>query len=149
MKRLGPENIEDVYTIAKIHEEISTYWIDNYQTSEEFLQTTYTDLKDRLYSYTNFLSVIQIDQRVISYIWAEVNEHDWKQIDIISLWTDKEFRGQGLAKQLKVGLEIWAKKEMHATKIYTTVSSRNKNMIQLNESLGYETRYYRMIKELK
>ena len=149
MKRLGPENIEEVYTIAKIHEEISTYWIDNYQTSEEFMQTTYTDLKDRLYSYTNFLSVIQIDQRVISYIWAEVNEHDWKQIDIISLWTDKEFRGQGLAKQLKVGLEIWAKKEMHATKIYSTVSSRYKNMIQLNESLGYETRYYRMIKELK
>lgn len=148
MKRLGPEDQEAVYFIAKIHEGIPAAWIDNHQTSEESIRSLCADLQDRLYSYTNYVAVIRLEQRVISYIWAELNEEDWKQIDIISLWTDERYRGQGFAKQLKVGLERWAKQEMHATRIYTTVSSRNKEMIRLNESLGYETRYYRMVKEL-
>lgn len=148
VKRLTYEDGKALSFIAKTHEELPAAWIDNYHVSAETIISTTEDLVAKHNTQDIYCSVIEQDNKVISFIWAEVNKGDSKQIDIISLWTDEKFRGLGLAKNLKLDLEKWAIDEMNAEKVYTTVSSKNDNMIKLNEKLGYQIHYYRMVKNL-
>ncbi|WP_217586306.1 GNAT family N-acetyltransferase [Lentibacillus saliphilus] len=147
-RRLTSHDEAELYFIAKLHEKLPAGWIDDYQGSEETIQNTTKELVAKHQHQHVYCSIIEHQNKVISYIWAELNESNSKQVDIISLWTDEAYRGQGHAKQLKIALETWAKEDMHAEKIHTTVSSKNTNMVKLNEKLGYHTAYYRMIKPL-
>lgn len=147
-KRLSKEDKDALLFIAKIHEELPSAWIDGYKVYDESINKTFEELILKHKNKRVYCSVIEYNGRVISYIWAEVNVTDNEQVDIMSLWTDKEYRGNGIATKLKIELEKWAKNEINAKKIHTTVSSKNENMIKLNEKLGYSTRYYRMIKDL-
>lgn len=145
---MSKEDKDALHFIAKTHEELPAAWIEEYKASDEKINTTAEDLILKHNKKRIYCSVIEYNGKVISYIWAEVNATDNEQVDIMSLWTDKGYRGNGIATKLKVDLERWAKNEMNAKKIHTTVSSKNENMIKLNEKLGYATRYYRMTKDL-
>ncbi len=55
---------------------------------------------------------------------------------ILSLYTEEDRRGQGVATNLKSLLEEWCKLEGIRT-IETTVHYKNSSMITLNQKLGY------------
>ncbi len=148
MKRLTSKDVDILKFIAQIHESLPSAWIKDYTVSDDTVNKTTEELIYKHKKEQVFCSVIECNDAVISYIWAEVNKNNSKQIDIMSLWTDEKYRGLGHANKLKFALENWAKDEMSAEKIHTTVSNSNENMIQLNEKLGYKTEYYRMVKYL-
>lgn len=61
----------------------------------------------------------------------------------------EKYRGQGIASNFKIELEKWTKSETSAKNISTTVSAKNRNMIDLNKKLGYEIMYHKMIKRME
>lgn len=149
VRRLTYQDTETLYLVAEIHENMPRKWIKNYRVTEESINGTNETLLNKLKKTNIFCTVIELNEELLSYIWAEVNAKNEKQIDIISLWTKEQYRGKGYAKTLKLEVEKWALKEMKAEKIHTTVSANNELMLRLNEKLGYTTEYYRMTKELK
>ncbi|MCD8511717.1 MAG: GNAT family N-acetyltransferase [Bacillus sp. (in: Bacteria)] len=146
-KRLTHEDVNSLFFIAQTHEALPAAWVHNYEISNEAIKATANQLIDKHKDNTVFCTVIENDDDIISFIWAEQNSTISNQVDIISLWTKEDVRGQGLAKKLKNELEIWAK-ERGASQIHTTVSKANTTMIRLNEELGYEVEYYRMYKHI-
>ncbi|WP_078576606.1 GNAT family N-acetyltransferase [Salipaludibacillus agaradhaerens] len=148
LKRVSENDKALINNIANIHENLPAAWIDNYHVSSEDINKTVEQLSAKRSANSLFCSIIEKNSNMMSYIWAEVNPKDAKQVDIISLWTDEAHRGQGYAKRLKVELERWALNEVKATSLHPVVSTKNSQMIKLNEGLGYHTRYVRMYKDL-
>ena len=90
------------------------------------------------------LQVIRQDEKIIAFLWFNYGK---TRIELVSLWTDPDYRRKGLAKKLKMAAEKWGlgngKKLMT-----TTVFAANKKMVALNELLGYEIVSYQMEKKL-
>ncbi len=135
--------------IAEIHESLPGAWVDNYNIDIEEIQKTIKRLIEKHKTDDIFCYIAENKSEIISFIWAEVNENDKDTIDIFSLWTDEKYRGQGIASNLKIELEKWAKSETSAKKIATTVSAKNRNMVDLNKKLGYEIIYHKMVKRME
>lgn len=135
--------------IAEIHESLPGAWVDDYNIDIEEVQKTIKRLIGKYKTDDIFCYIAEINDEIISFIWAEANEIDRDTIDIFSLWTDEKYRGQGIASNLKIELEKWVKSETSAKNIATTVSSKNRNMIDLNKKLGYETIYHKMVKKIE
>lgn len=131
-----------------MHESIPGGWIDNYSINTEEIEITIKRLVEKHKSHDIFCYIAEEDNIIISFIWAEINGNHKDTIDIFSLWTDEKYRGQGIASKLKIELEKWVKSETDAKKISTTVSVKNKGMIELNEKLGYKIMYHKMIKTI-
>lgn len=146
VRKLGENDLKGFEFIAKIHESLPAAWIDNYAIDNIEIEKTARRLKDRHTTNDIFCSVVEDNDEIIAFIWAEINEEDNKILDIISLWTSQNYRRKGIATRLKLKLESWAKAQTDAKKISTTVSSNNKNMVQMNQKLGYEIKSYNMFK---
>ncbi|MGE3610363.1 MAG: GNAT family N-acetyltransferase [Bacteriovoracaceae bacterium] len=66
---------------------------------------------------------------------------------LISLWVHPDFRGRGLAAELKRKAEKWAK-NIGMIFMQTNVHKNNSRMLQLNQSNGYVTEYFHLRKRL-
>lgn len=136
--------------IAKIHCMIPKIWLPEYSISDKKLQFTYESIKNRLANESTFLSVIEDENKIISYLWVDIHEDGFF---IRSLWTDPHYRNQGHAIQLKKELEEWAK-DKKIESILTSVNKKNHSMLKLNKKIGYiiykETEHsFYMVKNIK
>lgn len=134
--------------VAEIHEALPAAWINGYVVEPGEVEKSVARLVEKHRRAEIACLVVENDGEIVAFIWGEVSEQDNKALDIISLWTKPEHRGKGLATQLKLMLEDWAKAETKAEKIVTTVSAANSEMVQLNLKLGYKVAYHKMVKEL-
>ncbi|UTR14907.1 hypothetical protein MM221_20600 [Salipaludibacillus sp. LMS25] len=98
LKRVSENDKELISNIANIHENLPAAWIDNYDVSREDIDKTGDELTGKISTNSLFCAIIEKNSNMMSYIWAELNH---KQVDIISLWTDEEYRGQRICKTVK------------------------------------------------
>jgi GNAT superfamily N-acetyltransferase len=66
---------------------------------------------------------------------------------IDTLWVRPENRNQGIAKNLKYRAESWAKSQ-GLKYLFTWVQASNKNMLEMNQKLGFEIVNYKMQKNI-
>lgn len=123
-------------------------WITDFVVGEDAVQRTINRLVAKHDKDGVACFVAEYEDEIISFIWAEVNEKYQEIVDIYSLWTRPQYRGQGIATKLKRRLEQWVQEETSARQIQTTVNARNPGMVQLNQKLGYEVQSYKMVKKL-
>lgn len=143
---LQKDDIKEFNFIAEVHESLPAAWINNYIIDDEEVKKTIEELVKRHKGSQILCCIFENNDEIIGFIWAEVNEDNSEVVDIISLWTSENYRGQGIATKLKIQLEDWTKNKTNAKKISTTVSAKNKAMLALNQKLGYEINSYKMTK---
>ena len=148
LRILDENNLTEFRFIAEIHESLPMGWINNYIISRKEIEESVQRLIERHKASDVLCCVAEDGNHVIAFIWAEINENDKEVLDIVSLWTNKDYRGQGIATKLKIELEKWAKVKTNSKKISTTVSANNKTMLLLNQKLGYDINYYKMTKTI-
>ncbi len=68
-------------------------------------------------------------------------------VNIELLYVEPQFRKLGIATQLKIALEKWAK-TMNAKRISNTIHKNNLPMISLNKDLGYQVSHVKMYKDI-
>lgn len=135
--------------IAAVHESLPSAWVKNYSVNTEEIEKSVQRLLSMHKTPNILCCVAEVKGEIVSFIWAEVSEQSPKTIQIISLWTHEAYRGKGIATTLKIELERWGEQHPTAEEISTVVSAKNTAMLALNEKLGYETRYFRMVKVIK
>lgn len=132
--------------IAKIHAYLPNIWD---QVSTENIQMTIRSLMKQSRE-SRLILICATDPKegqLIGYCWGERDISQPERLLIISTWVDKDFRNQKLATKLKKKLESYSK-ESGVRVISTCVSPQNKEMISLNESLGYTVSMVQMDKQL-
>lgn len=140
-RQIDPQLTEKnvIYDIARWHNETPRLWLEDYQPSEDDINETI----ERMMANDCYIGVAE-EEKIVGFIWAEKQED---HALILSLYVDEEVREQKIGTYLKEALEAWC----HITgisKIKTTVHSKNKKMITLNEKLGYEQKMIHMEKTL-
>jgi len=128
---------EVLYNISKWHNETPRLWIVGYEPTEEDIQETITLMKDN----ECYIGIAE-DETIKGFIWAEKQEND---VMIMSLFVDESVRNSSIGTSLKEALENWCRSE-GIKKIKTTVHSKNRKMISLNEKLGYDSKMLHMEK---
>ncbi len=150
--QLNHTNLKELSQIVKIHNEIPALWVENYIVNEKEIEEDTEKLLIKLKEETAFCFMIKDENNndsIISFIWVEIDTYSKDTLEIISLWTDKNYRKQGFAYLLKGNLENWAKKNGRFNKVRTTVNIKNQRMIELNKKLNYNVTSYTMTKILK
>ena len=148
IRKLGREDPAAFRFMAEVHESLPAAWIDDYVVEPGAVEQSSARLAEKHKTGEIACLVAEKNGEIIGFVWAEVHEQEKEVLNIFSLWTNPQYRGQGIATKLKLMLENWAKAETSAKKIVTTVSARNRNMVQLNQRLGYEIVSHKMIKQL-
>ncbi len=130
-------NDDLLYSISKWHNETPRIWIKDYEPTEEEIWETINRMK----SNECYIGIAE-DESILGFIWAEKQEDN---VMILSLYVDDSVRQKNIGTYLKEALEVWCKIE-GVKKIKTTVHSKNKKMLALNEKLGYEAKMVHMEK---
>lgn len=123
--------------ISKWHNDTPRIWMPDYEPTREAIEETVTRMKDN----ECYIGIAE-DEDIKGFIWAEKQE---ESVMILSLYVDESVRQQNIGTYLKEALEVWCKIE-GIKKIKTTVHSKNKKMLALNEKLGYESKMVHMEK---
>ena len=140
-------NDNEVEFICRRHLETPGIWIKDYSYSKEELKETELTFKENGQKDILIGLSAKLDTAIVGFIWAEKAIKKPDTVSIISLWTDPEFRKQGIATALKLELENVAK-DKGIKKIRTNVYSSNKSMLDLNLKLGYKITRYDLEKEI-
>jgi len=128
---------EIVAKIARWHNETPRLWMPEYEPTEKEINETIA----RMTNEDCYIGIAE-DETIKGFIWAEKQDLD---VMILSLYVDESARQQNIGTYLKEALETWCKIE-GIRKIKTTVHSKNKKMIAMNEKLGYEPKMIHMEK---
>lgn len=148
VRRLDAEDLAEFQFIAEVHESLPAAWIDEYVVVPGAVEQSSERLAEKHKTGEIACLVAENSGEIVAFVWGEVHEQDKEILNIISLWTKPQHRGQGIATELKLMLEDWGKAETSAKKIVTTVSASNRGMVHLNQKLGYRIAYHKMVKEL-
>jgi len=133
--------------IATWHNITPKLWINNYKASDKDIDNTVNRIKNTR-NKDLFLAIAEDDQyNMQGFIWAYKLETVQDSVMILSLYTAEDYRGQGIATNLKNLLEEWCRLEGIKT-VETTVHYKNKGMITLNQKLGYSLGMLYMTKTL-
>lgn len=133
--------------IAKWHNLTPKLWIPDYKISTTEIEETILKIQDT--RNEDLLLVIAEDEQghTQGFIWACKQEKPQDSVMILSLYVTEDYRGQGVATNLKVLLEEWCRLEGIKT-IETTVHYKNNSMMALNQKLGYIPGMVYMTKKL-
>ena len=131
---------EVLYNIAKWHNETPSLWIPGYVPTENEINETIARMK----SNECYICIAK-QEETEGFIWAEKQDNDMM---IMSLYVNEVVRQKNIGTDLKLQLEYWCK-ENNIRKIKTTVHSKNKKMLLLNEKLGYESKMIHMEKVIE
>ncbi|MCD8501375.1 MAG: GNAT family N-acetyltransferase [Bacillaceae bacterium] len=126
---LNENDLQELKFIANVHEELPTGWIKDYVVNPPRIEETFHRLIRKQHGHSVFCGIVEDNNTIISFVWAERNEKNSAVLDIMSLWTDQMYRRQGLATMLKLELEKWAQNQQGIREIHTTVSKENKKMM--------------------
>ena len=148
--RIDPTNNHNeslLEQLVKWHNMTPKLWIKDYKPTAEDLKETIKRIVETEKSDL-YLGIAQDDQdEPVGFIWAYRKSDDDKNVMIMSLHVEPEYRNQGIASQLKQNLESWCK-EIGVQSVETTVHFDNKNMLELNLKLGYNAGMVCMTKKL-
>lgn len=130
---LSPEKI---YRIAELDSAIPAEYDPLYQWDRKTV-TTRVDLFLNL-SKPHFFEVAMVGKEIVGFhIMQKINFHSTPGAGITTLWTHPNFRGQGIARELKERGIKWAR-ENKLEFIHTSVNKNNPRMQEINRNNGYE-----------
>lgn len=132
--------------IARWHNLTPKMWLDNYYATEEDINETIKLIKSTSKSDL-FIAVAREAEEIIGFLWGNRELDHKNTFMILSLYVENQYRNKGVASTLKTLLEKWCRNNEIAT-IATTVHYTNKNMLALNQKLGYEAGMVTMRKKL-
>ena len=140
-------NEAEIRHIARLHQKGPLAWIENYEVSEEAVKATFNVLSESQENPKTHVIVARISDKLLGFHWFSITSEDNKLGRIESLWVDKKYRNQGVARQLKARGEVWLK-ENGATRVKTAVFYVNKRMIDINLKAGFTPGQVEMTKKL-
>ena len=126
--------------VVQKHAEAPQEWGMDYEPSELDI-AHFTELAT---AENAVLQVIRDAKKIIAFLWFNFGE---TRVELLSLWTDPDYRRKGMAKKLKIAAEKWGR-DNGKKLMTTTVFASNTKMIALNELLGYDIVSYQMEKKL-
>lgn len=133
--------------IARWHNLTPKLWIPDYKASKADVEETV----QRILNTKNedlFLAIAEDDQGDLQgFIWAYKQKEPQDTVMILSLYVTENYRGHGVATDLKILLEEWCRLR-GIKEIQTTVHYSNSNMLTLNQKLGYIPGMVYMTKKL-
>ena len=130
--------------IAKWHNLTPKLWISDYEVSTIDIEETVQKIQNTR-NEDLLLVIAEDDQRHIQgFIWACKQEKSQESVMILSLYVTEDYRGKGVATNLKILLEEWCRLEG----IKTTVHYKNNSMMALNRKLGYTPGMVHMVKKI-
>lgn len=144
-------NIQDeseMRKIAEIDMTIPALYDSSFQVNEATILDRLNQLKK--YKEGNFFIVAEnADKEIVGFHFLNKTTHPngLPAASVQTIWVKLEYRKRGIAKELKARSEVWAR-EAKLDHIDTFVSSKNLNMLSLNESLGYEIYGFKLRKRL-
>ncbi|TCU75749.1 acetyltransferase (GNAT) family protein [Tissierella praeacuta] len=133
--------------IAKWHNLTQKLWISDYKVSTIDIEETVQKIQNT--RNEDLLLVIAEDDQghIQGFIWACKQEKSQESVMILSLYVTEDYRGKGVATNLKILLEEWCRLEGIKT-IETTVHYKNNSMMALNRKLGYTPGMVHMVKKI-
>jgi ribosomal protein S18 acetylase RimI-like enzyme len=146
-RRPKKENITEMRLMAQADSRIPLEFDSRYEWSEASIQARleyYNQISD-----ADFFEMVLDGEKMIGFHIVRKTAYPPNHFigNIVSLWVHSDYRGQGIASELKKRSEAWAKK-LKLTFMQTSVHKNNKRMIEINEANGYETAYINMRKRL-
>lgn len=141
------ENIPEMRLIAQVDSRIPLEFDSRYEWSEASIQARLDYYKQ--ISVDDFFEMVLDGDKMIGFHIVRKTSYPPNHYigNIVSLWVHSDYRGQGIASELKKHAETWAKK-LKLIFMQTSVHKNNKRMIEINEANGYETAYLNMRKRL-
>ncbi|MDK4212614.1 GNAT family N-acetyltransferase [Staphylococcus warneri] len=146
MRKLTLSNQAIINEVAIIHEHLLENQEDNYKVTQTSIALRYEMINARLRHTNDTILLLENNQELKGFVWGHY-ELQTKTVIIELLYVYPHFRRQGLAKQLKMAIEQWAK-DIGAESIQSTIHIKNKAMLNLNHQLGYDDSHIRMRKDL-
>jgi GNAT superfamily N-acetyltransferase len=140
-------NIEELRFIAEADALIPL----DYDPSYTFNQSS-TPARLEFYKHLSpddFFQVVKHGDAIIAFHIVQKIPYppDLMAGNIVSLWVHPEYRGKGLAAQLKSQAERWGK-ENKLLFLQTNVHLKNARMMKINQSNGFEPAYVLLRKKL-
>lgn len=110
-----------------------------YRVTEKSIQDR-IDFYKRAIKPSDFFGAAVFENRVVGFHIVLKRPHppDLFAGDIVTLWTDPDFRGQGIATELKKRGELWASAS-GITYLFTGVHPQNAAMLAINKREGFVT----------
>ena len=136
--------------LAKINDAARMLEIQkNVITEDQYLMTTFDEfnqslegkkvwIEEKLINEYETILVAEIDNSVVG--WLVFRSPARKRIahtGTFGMMMDKQYRGQGIGKQLLQGLLMWAKENPLIEKVCLGVFSTNENAIALYKKMGF------------
>lgn len=120
---------------AEIHDGIPKSWDPDYTIPPDRLKKTIQQICEGCQK--DFWFAIIENNRPVGLYW--LTPKPLSELRALSLWIQPEKRGKGLAKKLKSFAHKEIFKAGHISTITTRVNTKNKTMIHLNRSLGFDS----------
>ncbi|MDK4264408.1 GNAT family N-acetyltransferase [Staphylococcus warneri] len=146
MRKLTLNHQTMINEVATIHEHLLENQEVNYKATQTSIALRYEMINARLRHTNDTILLLEHNQEIKGFIWGHY-ELQTKTVIIELLYVYPDYRRQGLAKQLKMAIEQWAK-DIGAVSIQSTIHIKNEAMLNLNRQLGYDDTHIRMRKDL-
>lgn len=146
MRKLTLNHQTTINEVATIHEHLLENQEVNYKATQTSIALRYEMINARLRHTNDTILLLEHNQEIKGFIWGHY-ELQTKTVIIELLYVYSDYRRQGLAKQLKMAIEQWAK-DIGAVSIQSTIHIKNEAMLNLNRQLGYDDTHIRMRKDL-
>jgi GNAT superfamily N-acetyltransferase len=162
-RELNFQNVDEVAWAAKNYCENPRYWENEWNVESLALEKVVVrinaaraDPKQKLFIVElnetkkiafHWIKVEESEPGSARYIGFPVNKDETICAHVIHLWVHDDFWGRGIANVLKQHAELWAKQK-GATRIQTSVHTKNKRMFDLNLRAGFEAGNIVMSKNL-
>lgn len=146
MRKLTLNHQTTINEVATIHEHLLENQEVNYKATQTSIALRYEMINARLRHTNDTILLLEHNQEIKGFIWGHY-ELQTKTVTIELLYVYPDYRRQGLAKQLKMAIEQWAK-DIGAVSIQSTIHIKNEAMLNLNRQLGYDDTHIRMRKDL-
>ncbi len=146
MRTLNKDEHNYIKQIANIHETLLSQAESNYKCTKLSIALRYEMICSRLEHTNDKIYIYENEGQLIAFIWGYFS-NEKSMVNIELLYVEPQFRKLGIATQLKIALEKWAK-TMNAKRISSTIHKSNLPMISLNKDLGYQVSHVKMYKDI-
>ncbi|EHJ07884.1 GNAT family N-acetyltransferase [Staphylococcus simiae] len=146
MREINISESDYLWHMATIQEHMLDKLEKHYHATSFSIALRYEMIVSRLQNGNDKIYIIEVHQQLIAFIWAHLDKVTMN-VHIEMLYVNEWYRSRGLATKLKKQIEQWAI-EHHARQISGTINSANKDMIALNNHLGYDVSHVIMTKYL-
>lgn len=152
VRELDFEKQEEVAWAARVHCEAPRHWDPDWDTTSGIprVQARIEGLRGDLNHLAlvaesasgeliglHWLMIEELSPSQARYTSFRVQDDERFHAQVLSLWVREDHWGKDIARELKLRGEKWARSR-GATRISTSVHSRNQRMLELNFKAGFE-----------